>query len=197
MVFFSPPMINVTGCRLKRTAAMTPGTVRIRGTCSLSYTSLKSASFEGSTSIAALNRYRVWIGMVVFSFGLIRVTVESASALDSLVSRPRVDGKRGSNALSPDRWRPKIVPCVPLQSTLRCGHRQTLSGPASLSCWYGSFARRRSALREGPASQDPPGRLRRGGVALRQPTFRRRIPRRLARARLRRRAEHRRGGALG
>src|SRR6266508_2259053 len=47
---------------------MTPGTPRSDGMCSLSYTSLKSASLSGRTLMAALKRYRVWIGMAV-SFG--------------------------------------------------------------------------------------------------------------------------------
>src|SRR3990167_4063586 len=56
-------MTIVTGSARKRATAMTPGTRSSSGTCSWSYTSLKSASFAGSTSIAALKRYGVWSGM--------------------------------------------------------------------------------------------------------------------------------------
>src|SRR3989442_12644843 len=65
---------------------MTPGTPRSDGTCSLSYTSLKSASLSGRTLMAALKRYRVWIGIAV-SFGGARTP--SSSLLNALVaSRP-------------------------------------------------------------------------------------------------------------
>src|SRR5436309_7456384 len=59
---------------------MTPGTPRSDGTCSLSYTSLKSASLSGRTLMAALKRYRVWIGMAV-SFGVIEPLHPSSCVL--------------------------------------------------------------------------------------------------------------------
>src|SRR5262245_12629662 len=64
IVLRSPPMIMVTGSAQKRATDRTPGTWSNRGTCSLSYTSLKTASRAGSTSIAAENRYGLWIGMI-------------------------------------------------------------------------------------------------------------------------------------
>src|SRR5437899_2355083 len=79
IVLRSPPIIIVTGSLLKRATAMTPGTPRSDGTCSWSYTSLKSASLSGRTLMAALKRYRVWIGMAI-SFGVIEPPHPSSRA---------------------------------------------------------------------------------------------------------------------
>src|SRR5262247_319004 len=46
-----------------RVTARTPGTLRRLGMCSVSYTSLKSASLSASTSMFTTNRYLELIGM--------------------------------------------------------------------------------------------------------------------------------------
>src|SRR3984885_14916653 len=59
-------MLMTNGSLSMRVTAWTPGTFRRLGTCSVSYTSLKSASLSGSTSMLATNRYLALIGIERF-----------------------------------------------------------------------------------------------------------------------------------
>src|SRR5690606_32876993 len=56
-------MTTLAGSALKRVTDTTPGTFSRFGTCSVSYTSLNSASLSGSTSMLAMNTYLVLTGM--------------------------------------------------------------------------------------------------------------------------------------
>src|ERR1700686_3527002 len=59
-------MLMTNGSPSRRATACTPGTFKRLGTCSVSYTSLKSASLSGSTSMLATNRYLELIGIEPF-----------------------------------------------------------------------------------------------------------------------------------
>src|ERR1700733_1099654 len=59
-------MLMTNGSLSMRVTACTPGTFRRLGTCSVSYTSLKSAALSGSTSMLATNRYLALIGIGLF-----------------------------------------------------------------------------------------------------------------------------------
>ncbi|MNC88644.1 hypothetical protein D3C83_44810 [compost metagenome] len=54
MVFVSPPIVTRSVSSFARVTDTTPGTLRRCGTCSVSYTSLNSASLSASTSIEAV-----------------------------------------------------------------------------------------------------------------------------------------------
>src|SRR5581483_6372250 len=89
IVLSCPPIDMVSGCSSKRETATTPGTVSRLGTCSRSYTSLNRRSWAGSTSMAALKRYRVWMGMGVTprGWGLVVVPPGGPAAGSAALTR--------------------------------------------------------------------------------------------------------------